>query len=412
MQISTASNLVVDFKAKWCKNCATVEPLLQSLLRSAHNVELFVIDIDEVTDCTDTFDIQRLPCVQMYRGGIMSSQYVGSDLDALSQLISEFISICSSASVFQFTGDPVTKSDRSVVIQPEFPPIIPLDPEQFPSVKLPDYESVAFFSDVTVISKLDLLNVFDPTFAEEMPTNNIADECLLLSTVNIDEFDAAYIRQIYEYRVPGTSEDGSCSILETLAEFPFNLAINAYNIATAFNPAELRYNIMTERLVRLNNLIHELYKLTGADWIGVYRLMGAKGSHDGNKEIPTLVKEAYRGEPSRALFPVTIEFSEKSTNSWVALNGKARVIMNTNKLEEGVSYYKCSGNVQSELCVPILRRKNIDGDNEEELFTYEVIGIIDLESWNANHFSSRVIAEVLKTALDIGRLNIGLAAMK
>lgn len=385
--------------------------MLQSVPRSANNVELVVIDIDEVSDCADTFDVHRLPCIQMYREGILLSQYIGSDLDLLAQLISEFVSTCDLDSVFKFTGDTTVKSNDNAVFQPEFPAMTLLSPEQFPAVTLPSYESVGFFNDPTVISKLDIISVLDPTAAGEPPSNKIAEECLLSSAVTVDTIDDAYIRQIYEYRVPGTSEDGSCSILETLAEVPFNLAVNAYNISATFNPAELRSHYMTERLVRLNNLILHLYELTRADWIGVYRLMSTEGAQ-GNKGTPTLVKEAYRGEPSRALFPVTTEFSEKSTNSWVALNGKARVIMNTNNLEEGVSYYKCSGNVQSELCVPILRRKNNSGSvklDESGLLAYDVIGIIDLESWNASHFSARIITEVLKTAFDIGHLNFGLA---
>ena len=42
--------------------------------------------------------------------------------------------------------------------------------------------------------------------------------------------------------------------------------------------------------------------------------------------IPVLVKLAYVGRPSRAEFPLTKEFAEKSTNSTVGLTGRATVI--------------------------------------------------------------------------------------
>ena len=35
-------------------------------------------------------------------------------------------------------------------------------------------------------------------------------------------------------------------------------------------------------------------------------------------------------------------------------------------------------------------------------FPMEVIGIIDLESWNENHFTPDIIVGVMKVALDIG----------
>ena len=109
---------------------------------------------------------------------------------------------------------------------------------------------------------------------------------------------------------------------------------------------------------------------------------------------------------------MTAEFSEKSTNSWVALNGSARLIRNTRQRVEGVSYYECSGRVRSELCVPIFRYIKKSEEEEEKCrlnpnycvdsFHLEVIGIIDLESWKEDHFTSTMILDILKISLDIG----------
>jgi hypothetical protein len=46
--------------------------------------------------------------------------------------------------------------------------------------------------------------------------------------------------------------------------------------------------------------------------------------------------------------------------------------------------------------------------SEAEAAQYQVIGIIDLESWNVNHFTGRMVAEVMKIALDLGEINYGL----
>ena len=63
-----------------------------------------------------------------------------------------------------------------------------------------------------------------------------------------------------------------------------------------------------------------------ADWFGIYR----KISYHGNE---VLVKEAYTGEPSRAIFPLTNEFAEISNNSWVGMKGIGKVIQDVNNYD-------------------------------------------------------------------------------
>lgn len=46
-----------------------------------------------------------------------------------------------------------------------------------------------------------------------------------------------------------------------------------------------------------------------------------------------LLKEAYRGAASRAIFPLTAEFAEQSNNSWVALNAKAKLVADVSAYE-------------------------------------------------------------------------------
>jgi putative methionine-R-sulfoxide reductase with GAF domain len=256
---------------------------------------------------------------------------------------------------------------------------------------------------ISSIPQLGLDLFVDCSVQPSAPSNHVVSNAQSM-LVDIDTLTDEVVQHMYEYRVPTISADGTCSNTEVLAKSPFNLAVNGYNIcgASAFSAAELRSHPMTERLVRLKSIIEGLYELTQADWIGLYRLVSDVS--DRGAPIPTLMKESYRGEPSRALFPVTEEFAKRSTNSWVALNAKGRVISNTSSIEDGVSYYKCSGKVLSELCVPILRRIR-DEEPASNLASFEVIGIIDLESWKANHFSAPLILEVLKVAFDIGESN-------
>ena len=140
----------------------------------------------------------------------------------------------------------------------------------------------------------------------------------------------------------------------------------------------------------LNRAVNLLYSLTTAHWIGIYRVI------DADNELG-LLKEAYLGEPSRAVFPLTETFALKSTNSWVGLHGEVRHIPNTRAREEGVSYYECSGSVQSELCLPIFKSFPSSVGTE-----WRVVGIIDLESWNPNHFTPQMIRDVLEVGFLLG----------
>jgi putative methionine-R-sulfoxide reductase with GAF domain len=104
--------------------------------------------------------------------------------------------------------------------------------------------------------------------------------------------------------------------------------------------------------------------------------------------VPVLVKLAYVGRPSRAEFPLTREFAERSTNSTVGLTGRATVIEDVSKhVEAGGGFYVCDDGVQSEACVPIL------GDDRA------VAGIVDAEAKPRGFFGADRLAVVAALAL-------------
>jgi putative methionine-R-sulfoxide reductase with GAF domain len=215
-------------------------------------------------------------------------------------------------------------------------------------------------------------------------------------------FTSTDVEKMYVYRVPKMTISGTCSKSHALADRPFNLAVDGYCVEgggreqAVWNPSSLVSHPLTSRLYRLNTLVSRLYDITQADWIGIYRLVFAD-----NVPTPTLMKEAYRGEHSRALFPVTAEFALMSTNSWVALNGNVRIINDLAVKEAGVSYYECSSSVKSELCVPIFSAEDSHG-------LRSVIGIMDLESWRPAHFTDTIVLEVVQACFDLGANNLGL----
>ena len=104
--------------------------------------------------------------------------------------------------------------------------------------------------------------------------------------------------------------------------------------------------------------------------------------------MPVLVKLAYVGRPSRAEFPLTQEFAERSTNSTVGLTGRATVIDDVARhVEAGGGFYVCDDGVQSEACVPILDAQR------------NVIGIVDAEANPKGFFGAERLAVVAAVAI-------------
>src|SRR5688500_18636586 len=158
---------------------------------------------------------------------------------------------------------------------------------------------------------------------------------------------------LYENRGPMMSEDGACSIVDQMAPVPYDLGAIVGG----------RNEQPTRRLALLERLVERTQETTGADWIGIYQ------RRTNSAGIPVLVKLAYVGRPSRAEFPLTQEFAERSTNSTVGLTGRATVIDDVGKyVESGGGFYVCDDGVQSEACVPILDEGR------------QVVGIVDAEA--------------------------------
>lgn len=177
---------------------------------------------------------------------------------------------------------------------------------------------------------------------------------------------------LYTYPVPMLSEDGTCSVVDEMAPVPYDLGAILGG----------RSEQATRRLALLERLVERARETTGADWVGVYqRRFNSAGE-------PVLVKVSYVGRPSRAEFPLTHEFAERSTNSTVGLTGRATVIEDVGKhVEGGGGFYVCDDGIQSEACVPILDESR------------QVAGIVDAEARPRGFFGAERLAVVAALAL-------------
>jgi len=177
---------------------------------------------------------------------------------------------------------------------------------------------------------------------------------------------------LYTYQVPMLTEDGTCSIVDELAPVPYDLT----GILGG------RTEQTTRRLALLERLVERAQETTGAEWLGIYQ------KRVNSAGVPVLVKVSYVGRPSRAEFPLTHAFAEKSTNSTVGLTGRATVIEDVSRhVEAGGGFYVCDDGVQSEACVPIL-------DDARE-----VAGIVDAEAKPKGFFGADRLAVIAALAL-------------
>ncbi len=143
------------------------------------------------------------------------------------------------------------------------------------------------------------------------------------------------LAQLYTYPVPQISPDGSCSVHDTLQEAPYDLGA-----VLGVGPSQ------TLSLLVLRELVERVTAEIAVDWLGVYQVRERKGER-------FLVKLSYLGSPSRAEFPLTLAFAEKSNNSAVALSGKGRILSDVHAhIAAGGAYYECDPKVRSEACIP------------------------------------------------------------
>lgn len=375
-QLASANVVLAIFGAHWCHSCKDFLKNIESGDLFQSTIHVFKVDVDEFPGLADRYKVQMLPTTLMFLNGDIKRIQTGSNITELVENLS------------LLTDSSATLSLPSVgLIEDGVEPIIPVIDDVFHALEVCECRQQ---SPITFKLLIDVgLGSLEVTADSVGGLLNIVYDVIGRSSMELLSSDVA---SLYEFVVPTVSQDGTCSNVHQMAKRPFNLAKDAYHIP--FDTAVLQFHPMTTRLLRLKSIILELNAIVQADWVGIYRVVTADG-------LPSLLKESYIGEPSRALFPLTEEFSKKSTNSWVGLTGKVRTIANTRAREEGVAYYECSGQVQSELCAPILRLNAECG--------YDVIGIIDLESWQSNHFTAQRVLQVLRVCMDLGSINLGMS---
>lgn len=174
---------------------------------------------------------------------------------------------------------------------------------------------------------------------------------------------------LLSYIQPELNPDGSCPIYKVEGE-RYDLRQYAEDEAQLKNLVDL--------LARLNRLVRWIHLQTGVAWFGIYLRHGDK-----------LVKYVYSGEMSKAEFPISEEYLQKSINTRVIMEKQHYYIPDV-ETHDG-PYYRCDAKVQSELCCPIFAANG------------EVIGIFDSEDHRKRFFDDKIdfIGQKVKKAIEI-----------
>ncbi|KAJ7974454.1 Thioredoxin [Quillaja saponaria] len=63
--------VVIDFSASWCGPCKFIEPEIHALANKYTDVEFVKIDVDELTDVAQEFQVQAMPTFVLVKKGLL-----------------------------------------------------------------------------------------------------------------------------------------------------------------------------------------------------------------------------------------------------------------------------------------------------------------------------------------------------
>lgn len=175
---------------------------------------------------------------------------------------------------------------------------------------------------------------FEETAALALPAEFPRVDISALASASPASIPAEALPTTGWYRVPKVAPGGSCSMTHDLEETPVDILRDLFGVdrsdvaAAVSSPAARRLHL-------LQQVVNGIQAATGAEWVGVYRVVylpaaatgsgATAASSSGAASVGSgrgLVKEAYVGSPSRAFFPMTEEFAARSNNSTVRVESR------------------------------------------------------------------------------------------
>ncbi|XP_059655929.1 thioredoxin H2-like [Cornus florida] len=79
--------IVIDFTASWCRPCGFIEPAINEFAAKYTDVKFIKIDVDELMDVAQEFEVQTLPTFVLIKEGVAVDKIVGVKKEELQNKI-------------------------------------------------------------------------------------------------------------------------------------------------------------------------------------------------------------------------------------------------------------------------------------------------------------------------------------
>ncbi|TKY58787.1 Thioredoxin H2 [Spatholobus suberectus] len=81
--------IVVDFTASWCGPCKLMDPIIQEFAAKYRDVEFVKIDVDELMEVSQHFQVQAMPTFMLIKKGKVADRVAGVKKEELQRLIEQ-----------------------------------------------------------------------------------------------------------------------------------------------------------------------------------------------------------------------------------------------------------------------------------------------------------------------------------
>ncbi|XP_061336992.1 thioredoxin H2-like [Gastrolobium bilobum] len=79
--------MVIDFTATWCGPCKLMDPVIQEFTAKYTDVEFIKIDVEELMEVSEAFQVQALPTFILIKKGKVADKVTGVRKDELQRMI-------------------------------------------------------------------------------------------------------------------------------------------------------------------------------------------------------------------------------------------------------------------------------------------------------------------------------------
>lgn len=70
--------VLVDFYAEWCGPCKMMAPLVEELSREAKGFAVYKVNVDNVPEAADKFDVSSIPTFVVIKNGAEVARNIGA----------------------------------------------------------------------------------------------------------------------------------------------------------------------------------------------------------------------------------------------------------------------------------------------------------------------------------------------